>query len=38
MREAGALPRDALDTFFVDTATTFDQLKAHAIAVGASPP
>ncbi len=32
MRDAGALPRDAMDTFFVDTATTLEQLKAHAAA------
>ena len=30
MRDAGALPRDALDTFFVETATTLEQLKARA--------
>ncbi len=29
MREAGALPRDALDTYYVETATTLDQVKAH---------
>jgi hypothetical protein len=30
MRDAGALPRDALDAFFVETATTLEQLKARA--------
>ena len=27
MRDAGALPRDALDTFYVETATTLEQMK-----------
>jgi hypothetical protein len=30
MHDAGALPRDALDTFFVETATTFEQVNARA--------
>jgi hypothetical protein len=37
MREAGALPRDALDTFFVETATTLEQLT-NAISTGGSVP
>ena len=32
MRDAGARPRDALDTFFVETATTLEQMKARATA------
>ena len=38
MRDAGALPRDPLDTFFVETATTLKQLQSHASSAGASPP
>jgi hypothetical protein len=30
-REAGAQPRDTVDTYYVDTATTLEQVKAHAL-------
>ncbi len=32
MSEAGAMPRDALDAYYVDVATTLEQVKARSVA------
>jgi len=32
MSEAGAMPRDALDAWYVDVATTLEQVRAKTVA------